>query len=205
MRLTGKHIGLGITASHCTYSEVSPQIEELKNEGAEVTAFATYSVLNTVTRFGDGKDWVKKIEQLTGNEVVDSIVKAEPFGPKTPLDCMVMAPLTGNSLSRFRQAQNDSAVLMAAKATLRNNKPVVIGISTNDGLGLNAPNIFPLLSIKNIYFIPFGQDDPVNKPQSLVAKMSLLTDTVVSAINGEQLQPVIIENFNRTADNSFLH
>lgn len=197
MRLDGKSIGLGITASHCTYSEVAPQILELKKEGADVTAFITYSVLNTVTRFGDGKDWVKKIEELTEHEVIDTIVKAEPFGPKTPLDCMIMAPLTGNSLSRFRQAQNDSPVLMAAKATMRNNNPVVIGVSTNDGLGLNATNIFPLLSMKNIYFIPFGQDDPVKKPQSLVAKMSLMTDTVVSAINGRQIQPVLIENYNR--------
>lgn len=199
LRLKGKSIGLGITASHCTYAEVSPQILELKKEGADVTAFVTYSVINTVTRFGDGHDWVKKIEELTGHEVVDSIVKAEPYGPKTPLDCMVLAPLTGNSLSRFRQAQNDSPVLMAAKATMRNNKPVVIGVSTNDGLGLNANNIFPLLSIKNIYFIPFGQDDPIKKPQSLVARMSLMKDTVISAIEGNQLQPVLIENFDRAS------
>jgi dipicolinate synthase subunit B len=148
-----------------------------------------------VTRFGDGRDWVKKVEEITGNEVVDSIVKAEPYGPKTPLDCMVIAPLTGNSMSKFARAQTDSPVLMAAKATLRNLSPVVLGISTNDGLGLNMANIATLMATKNIYFIPYGQDMPDKKPQSLVARMESLKATVEHALDGKQIQPVLIEKF----------
>ncbi|TCP30282.1 dipicolinate synthase subunit B [Scopulibacillus darangshiensis] len=195
MSLEGKHIGLGITGSHCTYDQVVPHIQDFIDDGAKVTAFVTYTVKNTVTRFGDGRDWIKKVEELTGNEVIDSIVTAEPFGPRTPLDCMVVAPLTGNSISKFANAMTDSPVLMAAKATLRNLNPVVLGISTNDGLGLNGANITKLLAAKNIYFIPFGQDDPEKKPNSLVARMSLMKDTVEEAINGKQLQPLIIEKF----------
>lgn len=195
MDLKGKHIGFGLTGSHCTYDQVVPQVEELLNAGAEVTAFVTYTVKNTVTRFGDGRDWVKKVEELTGNEVVDSIVKAEPYGPKKPLDCMVIAPLTGNSISKFARAQTDSPVLMAAKATLRNLNPIVLGISTNDGLGLNMSNIAILMAAKNIYFIPFGQDMPDKKPQSLVARMEVLKETVEAALEGKQIQPVIVEKF----------
>jgi dipicolinate synthase subunit B len=195
MDLKGKHIGFGITGSHCTYEQVVPQVEELIEAGAQVTAFVTYTVKNTVTRFGDGRDWVKKVEEITGNEVVDSIVKAEPYGPKTPLDCMVIAPLTGNSMSKFARAQTDSPVLMAAKATLRNLSPVVLGISTNDGLGLNMANIATLMATKNIYFIPYGQDMPDKKPQSLVARMESLKATVEHALDGKQIQPVLIEKF----------
>lgn len=108
---------------------------------------------------------------------------------------MVIAPLTGNSLSKFANALTDSPVLMAAKATLRNQKPVVLGISTNDALGLNGVNLMRLMSTKNIYFIPFGQDDPVKKPNSMVARMSMLEETIIAALNGKQLQPVIVERF----------
>lgn len=192
LRLKDKHIGFGLTGSHCTYEEVVPQFQRLIDEGATVTPFVTYTVKNTVTKFGDGKDWVKKVEEMTGNEAVDSIVKAEPFGPANPLDCMVIAPLTGNSLSKFANAMTDSPVLMGAKATLRNGNPVVLGISTNDGLGLNGVNIMKLMTTKNIYFIPYGQDNPYQKPNSLVANMELLVDTIESALNGKQHQPVLI-------------
>jgi dipicolinate synthase subunit B len=193
MKLIGKHIGFGLTGSHCTYDVVVPQIQGLVDEGANVSVFVTHTVKHTTTRFGDGKDWIKKVEEITRNEVVDSIVKAEPFGPKTPLDCMVIAPLTGNSVSKFANAMTDSPVLMAAKATLRNLSPVVLGISTNDGLGLNGINIMRLMSTKHIYFIPFGQDAPFKKPNSLVADMGYLIPTVTSAIEGKQLQPVLVE------------
>lgn len=193
MSLEGKHIGFGITGSHCTYSQVVPEVEKLVEAGCEVTAFVTYTVKQTVTRFGSGKDWVAKVQSITGNEVVDSIVKAEPYGPRKPLDCMIIAPLTGNSLSRFANAQTDSPVLMAAKATLRNRRPVVLGISTNDGLGLNLQNIAKLIVAKDIYFIPFGQDDPDHKPNSLVGRMDLMLETIESAILGKQLQPILVD------------
>ena len=192
MSLKGKRIGFGLTGSHCTYDAVVPQFRKLVDAGANVTPFVTYTVKNTVTKFGDGKDWIKKVEEITGNEAIDSIVKAEPFGPQTPLDCMVIAPLTGNSISKLANAMTDSPVLMAAKATMRNQRPVVLGISTNDGLGLNGVNIMKLMSTKNIYFIPYSQDDPFKKPTSLVAHMDLLTETIEAALKGKQLQPVLL-------------
>jgi dipicolinate synthase subunit B len=191
MDFNGKHIGFGLTGSHCTYDAVFPQIQKLVDLGAKVTPFFTHTVMQTTTRFGAEGEWVEKIREITGNEPVDSIVKAEPFGPKTPLDCMVIAPLTGNSISKFANAMTDSPVLMGAKATLRNQKPVVLGISTNDGLGLNGVNIMRLMATKNIYFIPFGQDDPVKKQNSLVAHMDTLVDTIELALQGKQLQPVL--------------
>ncbi|MBS4217698.1 dipicolinate synthase subunit B [Bacillus sp. FJAT-49711] len=194
MSLAGKRIGFGMTGSHCTYDAVVPEIERLMEQGAEVIPVVTFTLKNTNTKFGDGEDWVGKIEEITGRKVIDSIVDAEPLGPKMPLDCMVIAPLTGNSMSKFANALTDSPVLMAAKATLRNRNPVVLGISTNDALGLNGMNLMKLMSAKNIYFIPFGQDDPVNKPTSMVAKMEYLSEAVEAAIDGYQLQPVIREH-----------
>jgi dipicolinate synthase subunit B len=191
MDFEGKHIGFGLTGSHCTYDAVFPQIQKLVDLGAKVSPFFTHTVQHTATRFGDEGEWVEKIKEITGNEPVDSIVKAEPFGPKTPLDCMVIAPLTGNSISKFANAMTDSPVLMGAKATLRNQKPVVLGISTNDGLGLNGVNIMRLMATKNIYFIPFSQDDPVKKQNSLVAHMDILVETIEHALQGKQLQPVL--------------
>lgn len=195
MSLKGKRIGFGLTGSHCTYDAVYPEIERLVNEGAEVVPIVTFTVKNTETRFGKGEDWIDRIEKLTGKTAIDSIVKAEPLGPKEPLDCMVIAPMTGASMSKFANAINDSPVLMAAKATLRNQKPVVLGISTNDALGLNGVNLMRLIASKNIFFIPFGQDDPKNKPNSMVARMPLLKETVEAALRGEQLQPVLVERY----------
>lgn len=195
MSLQGKRIGFGLTGSHCTYDAVFPEIKRLVDSGVEVIPVVTYTVKNTETRFGSGEEWIERIEEVTGRKVIDSIVDAEPFGPKLPLDCMVIAPLTGNSMSKMANALTDSPVLMAAKATLRNRNPVVLGISTNDALGLNGVNLMRLMATKNIYFIPYGQDDPINKPNSMVAKMTLLQETVEEAIKGRQLQPVIIERF----------
>ncbi|EGQ27469.1 MULTISPECIES: dipicolinate synthase subunit B [Sporosarcina] len=190
--LEGKRIGLGITASHCTYDQLLPMISSLQKEGATVVPIITHSVLHAATRFGTGEEWIKRIEEATGEKVVSSIVEAEPFGPTNPLDCMVISPLTGNSMSRFANASTDSPVLMAAKATLRNEKPVVLGVSTNDALGLNGMNLMKLLNMKNVYFIPFGQDDCIKKPNSLIADFSLLPETTASAIQGKQLQPLLI-------------
>ncbi|MFD1735869.1 dipicolinate synthase subunit B [Bacillus salitolerans] len=193
--LKGKRIGFGLTGSHCTYDAVIRPIEQLVEAGADVLPVATTTVMTTDTRFGKGEDWIAKLEEITGNKLIDSIVKAEPLGPKIPLDCMIISPLTGNSMSKFANAMTDSPVLMAAKATLRNQKPVVLGISTNDALGLNGMNLMKLMATKNIYFIPFGQDAPDKKPNSMVARMSALKDTVIAAIEGRQIQPVIIERF----------
>lgn len=195
MNLEGKHIGFGLTGSHCTYGQVVPQIQRLVDAGARVTPFVTYTVKHTVTRFGDGKDWVRNVEDITGKKAIDSIVEAEPYGPYDPLDCMVIAPMTGNSISRFANAITDSPVLMAAKATMRNKSPIVLGISTNDALGLNGVNIMRLMDSKHVYFVPYGQDAPEKKETSLVSHMDFLQQTVESALDGKQLQPVIIEKF----------
>lgn len=198
MTLEGKRLGFGITGSHCTYDEVVPQIQKLIDTGAEVVPIVTFTVKNTDTRFGKGVDWIEKVEELTGRKVIDSIVEAEPLGPKYPLDCMIIAPLTGNSMSKLANAITDSPVLMAAKATMRNQRPIVLGISTNDALGLNGQNLMKLIAAKNLYFIPFGQDDPFNKPNSMVSDMDLLVDTVKAALEGKQLQPMIIERYKKS-------
>lgn len=197
MDVKGKRIGFGITGSHCTYEEVVPQIEKLVAAGAEVVPIVTQTVKNTTTRFGRGEDWVAKVEQITGKRVLDSIVAVEPLGPRNPLDCMVIAPLTGASMSKLANAITDSPVLMAAKATMRNHRPIVLGISTNDALGLNGVNLMRLMAAKDIFFIPFGQDDPLKKPKSMVADMDQLIPAVEAALEHKQLQPVLIERYNK--------
>ncbi|APC48581.1 dipicolinate synthase subunit B [Virgibacillus halodenitrificans] len=192
MSLEGKRIGFGFTGSHCTYDQVFPQLERLMEQKAEVVPIVTYTVRSTDTKFGNAEDHIDKIEKITGKSVISTMQEAEPLGPKYPLDCMVIAPLTGNSLSKMANALTDSPVLMAAKATMRNQSPVVLGISTNDALGLNGVNLMRLMASKFIYFIPYGQDDPHKKPNSLVAKMDLLSETVESALQFKQLQPVIV-------------
>lgn len=195
MNLSGKTIGFGVTGSHCTLAEIMPQIKRLADEGANVIPIITHSVATTDTYFGNAADWKKQLRDITGNEIVQTIVDAEPLGPKRPLDVMVIAPMTGATTSKLANALTDSPVLMAAKATMRNYRPVVVAISTNDGLGLNMANIAKLLASKDIYFVPFGQDAPEKKPKSLVAKMDLIKETCELALEGKQLQPVIIERF----------
>lgn len=195
MKLTGKTIGFGVTGSHCTLEEIMPQIKRLVDEGANVIPIITHTVATTDTYFGNAVDWKKQLRDITGNEIVASIVDAEPLGPKRPLDVMVIAPMTGGSTSKLANALTDSPVLMAAKATMRNHRPVVLAISTNDGLGLNMANIAKLMAAKDIYFVPFGQDAPEKKPKSLVARMELIKETCEMALEGKQLQPVIVEKF----------
>lgn len=193
--LKGKVVGFGLTGSHCTYDEVFPVMQELVDMGVKVIPVLSYTVQKTDTRFGDAADHLKKIKEITGEEPIMTIPDAEPLGPKRPLDCMVIAPMTGNSTSKFANALTDSPVLMAAKATLRNGSPVVVAISTNDALGLNGVNIMKLMATKNIYFVPLGQDHPFKKPNSLVADMTLIPETIENAILGIQLQPVLIERY----------
>jgi dipicolinate synthase subunit B len=194
MSLEGKRIGFGLTGSHCTYDAVFPQIEKLVNEEkAEVIPIVSYTVQKTDTHFGEAKEHLDKIEKITGKKLISTMPEAEPLGPREPLDCMVIAPLTGNSMSKFANALTDSPVLMAAKATMRNQNPVVLGISTNDALGLNGINLMRLMASKYIYFIPFGQDNPEKKPNSMVSDMDKLIEAVESALEFKQLQPVIIQ------------
>lgn len=193
--LRGKTVGFGITGSHCTYAEVFPEMERLVEQGVHIVPIFSNTVMGTSTRFGEAGEWGQKIETLTGEKGICTIPDAEPLGPSKRIDCMVIAPCTGSTLSRLANAQTDSPVLMAAKATLRNDRPVVIAISTNDGLGLNMANIARLMATKNIFFVPFGQDDPVNKINSLVADMARLQPTIAAALLKRQTQPVLIERY----------
>ncbi len=196
MNLNGKTIGFGLTGSHCTYAEVVPQIKRLKEAGARVIPIVSYTVQTTDTKFGEAAEWIAKIKEYSGEEeLIDSIVKAEPLGPSKLLDLMVIAPMTGNTTARLANALTDSPVLMAAKATLRNLRPLVVAISTNDGLGLNAMNVAKLLNTKHIFFVPFGQDSPETKSNSLVARMELIKETCELALEGKQLQPLIVEKY----------
>ncbi|TCS82998.1 dipicolinate synthase subunit B [Tepidibacillus fermentans] len=195
MDLKGKTIGFGLTGSHCTFAEVMPEVQKLVNAGANVIPIISYAVQTTDTRFGRTLDWQKQLKDITGNEIIATIVEAEPIGPKGLLDIMVIAPATGNTISKLANAITDSPVLMAAKGQLRNQKPVVVAVSTNDGLGLNGVNIGRLLATKNIFFVPFGQDSPMKKPNSLVARMELIKETCEEALEYRQLHPVLVEKF----------
>lgn len=193
MSLKGLSIGIGLTGSYCTFEKVVPVLEEMNRLGAELYPIITPSVKHHDTRFGKAEDWKKKISEVTGREPVDNIVGAEPVGPKSFLDVMVVAPCTGNTLAKLANGITDTAVLMAVKAQLRNAKPVVIAVSTNDGLGLNAKNIGILINTKNIFLVPFGQDNPIKKENSLVARVDLIIKTIKKALEGRQIQPVLIE------------
>ncbi|MGQ3480428.1 dipicolinate synthase subunit B [Paenibacillus sp. TY11] len=193
MSWQGKTVGYAITGSHCTFEEVMPVIQRFVDEGAKVVPIISNTVLTTDTRFGTSQSWQKQLKDITGNDIISTIVEAEPLGPSQILDVLVIAPLTGNSMSKLANAMTDSPVLMAAKAQLRNGRPLLLAISTNDGLGLNAANIAKLLVAKNIFFVPFGQDNPVKKPNSLVANMELIPEAAYEALQGKQLQPMIVE------------
>lgn len=191
----GMTVGFALTGSHCTFEEVMPQIKRFVDAGATVVPVASQTLMTTDTRFGTSESWQKQLKDITGNDIISSIVDAEPLGPSKRFNVLVIAPCTGNTTSKLANAMTESAVLMAAKAQMRNGRPLVLAISTNDGLGLNAFNIARLLTTKNIYFVPYGQDAPFAKPNSLVARMDLIMETCEASMEGRQLQPMIIERF----------
>ena len=186
-------IGFAITSSYCTVEKIMKNVLELVELGYDVVPIASPGVVNCDTRFGKGKDFKEVLEKITGKEVVSDIIEAEKFGPKEKLDLLVVAPATGNFIAKLANGITDSPVTMATKATLRNGSPIVIGVSTNDGLGMNGENIMKLLNTKNIYFVPFGQDNYVNKPNSLISHFDLLVPTINEALNDKQIQPVLQE------------
>lgn len=196
MNWSGITVGYALSGSHCTFAEVMPEIKRFVDAGANVVPIVSNTLMTTDTRFGKSEDWQTQLKEITGNELISTIVQAEPLGPSKLLDVLVIAPCTGNTTSRLANAITDSAVLMAAKAQMRNGRPLVLAISTNDGLGLNAANIAKLLVAKHIYFVPFGQDNPVQKPNSLVARMDLVLEACEAALQGKQLQPLLVERHN---------
>ena len=192
MDFSNFNIGYGITGSFCTFAKTKQEVIELTEMGANVIPIFSYQAQNCDTRFGNAKEFVEEICTITGNEGIRTIQQAEPIGPNNFLDIMVIAPCTGNTAAKLCTGIIDPPVLMATKAHMRNGKPLVIAISTNDALGMNFKTIGNLMNMKNIYFVPFGQDNYKSKPNSMIAKMSLLPDTIEAAMRGRQIQPMIV-------------
>lgn len=192
MNLSGKNIGVALTGSYCTFDAVFPQIEKLVRENANVTTIFSDRSQATDTRFGKAADFLDKAKTITGKVPVTTITEAEKLGPNNLLDILIIAPCTGNTLAKLASAITDSPVLMAAKGQLRNSKPVVIAISTNDALSNNLKNIGHLLNAKNIFFVPFGQDNYKVKPNSMVAQFDLIHPTLEAALEYRQLMPVLL-------------
>ncbi|MCM1273564.1 MAG: dipicolinate synthase subunit B [Clostridium sp.] len=192
MKLSGCNVGFGITGSFCTFDKIKTQIKVLKDEGANVIPVYSYNAYNLDNRFTEAAKFVQEIHDITNTEDIHSIQQAEPVGPKGLFDIMIIAPCTGNTAAKLCNGIVDTPVLMAAKAHMRNGRPLVISISTNDALGINFRSIGNLMVMKNIFFVPFGQDDYVKKPNSMVADVTKIVDTLEAALEGKQLQPVII-------------
>lgn len=188
-----KRIGFAMCGSYCTYERVFEEAEKLAAK-YELIPILSETAAATDTRFGAAGENVKRLIRITGKRVVSSIADAEPLGPATPMEALIIAPCTGNTLAKLANGITDSAVTMAAKAHLRNGRPLIIAFSTNDGLSGSAENIAKLLNRKNVYFVPFGQDDPAKKPRSLQADFSLLDETLKAALNGWQIQPLLVRS-----------
>jgi len=191
MDLSGKNIGFAMTGSFCTFSRVLKELEKLSVTGANLYPIMSEISFNTDTRFGSATEFRQRLEMICGNQIIKSVKEAEPIGPKSYLDLLIIAPCTGNSLAKLAAGVTDSSVTLAAKAHLRNQKPVLIAVSTNDGLGNSAKNIGVLMNAKNVYLVPFGQDDFEKKPNSLVADMTKILPAAEAALTGEQLQPIL--------------
>ncbi|MDR3599662.1 MAG: dipicolinate synthase subunit B [Desulfosporosinus sp.] len=193
MQFDGLKIGFALTGSHCMLHEAVKIMKRLVDEGADVTPIISYSVESMDTRFGKAEDWKQKFLEITHKESIHTIPEAEPIGPQKMFDCVVVVPCTGNTLAKLANGIIDTPVLMASKSHLRNQKPLVLAISTNDGLGFNARNLGTLLITKNIYLVPFGQDNPQVKANSLVAHMDKVPETILMACSGKQIQPVLLD------------
>jgi len=187
--MKNKSIGFAVTGSFCTFGTVIPVITELAKEN-NVIPILSYSASKTDTRFYKSKDFIRDLKDITKNNPITNIVGAEPIGPKKLFDAVVIAPATGNTLAKLAASITDTPVLMAAKAHLRNNRPLLIAVSSNDALSGNAKNIGALMSVRNIFFVPMSQDDPVNKDRSLIADFSLLIPALEKALELKQIQPI---------------
>ena len=187
-----KVIGFAVTGSFCTLSEALDQMELLAQTGAQVVPIISPIVAATDTRFGKAADFVDRIEAICGRASIRTVAEAEPIGPKKLLDLLVVAPCTGNTLAKLYNGIIDTSVTMACKAHLRNARPLVLAIATNDGLAINAKNIGGMMNVPNVSFVPFGQDDCEKKPTSLIAKFDLLLPTVEAALQGQKLQPLLM-------------
>ena len=187
-----KTVGFAVCGSFCTHDKAMGALEQVKARFARVVPIVSECTAGTDTRFGAAHDLMREMERICDYRVISSIKEAEPIGPKKLLDLLIIAPCTGNTLGKLAAGIADSSVTMAAKAHLRNGRPLLLAPSTNDGLAASAASIGALLARKYIYFVPFGQDDPEKKPASLVADFSQVADAARAALEGNQLQPLLL-------------
>lgn len=192
MNIKNKKIGVIMTGSFCTFSKVIEQIKEMVKIGADVIPIMSYNSYNLDTKFGKAEDFKKALEEITGKRIINTIQGAEPIGPKRMTDIMVIAPCSGNTISKLANSIIDTPATMATKSHLRNGNPVVLAISTNDGLSGSAENIGKLLNRANYFVVPFGQDNPITKPRSLVFNPQYIIPTIEEALDLKQIQPIIM-------------
>lgn len=190
--MNGIRVGFAMCGSFCTFAPVLAQAERLVQLGADVTPIMSMNASSLDTRFGKASDFAARLESICGKPVIKTIQDAEPIGPRKLLDLLLIAPCTGNTLAKLAGGITDTPVTLAAKAHLRNSRPIVIAVSTNDALAASAKNIGLLLNTRNIFFVPMRQDDTVAKPCSVVADFSYIPDSCQSALLGVQLQPVYL-------------
>jgi len=192
LNLKDKKIGFVLTGSFCTFSKTILKMKELIEKGAEVIPIMSFNSYNLDTKFGKAQDFINEIEEITGKKIIHTIQEAEPIGPKRLTDIMVVAPCSGNTMAKLACDIIDTPATMAVKSHLRNNLPVVIAPSTNNGLSGNAKNIGILLNRKHYYFVPFRQDNPITKPRSIVFDSEYIVKTIESALEDEQIEPILL-------------
>lgn len=192
MNFEGVKIGFVLTGSFCTFKKVIPKIKELKEKKASIIPIMSYNAYNLDTKFGKAEDFIIEIENICENKIIHTIQGAEPIGPKGLTDIMIIAPCSGNTMAKLACDIIDTPATMAAKSHLRNNRPLVIAPSTNNGLSGNAENIGKLLNRKNYFFVPFKQDNPITKPRSIVFDSDYIIKTLEFAIKGEQISPILL-------------
>lgn len=188
-----KNIGFAFTGCFCAHQNVIEEVRKLTKAGYNIVPILSEHSASIDTRFGKASELKKTLKELTGNTPIETIVGVEPLGPKNLIDILVVAPCSGNTLAKLANGVNDTSVTMAVKSMLRNNKPIVIGFTTNDAMGANFKNIALLMQTKNFYFVPFGQDDFNAKPKSLASDWTKIEDTINEASKGKQIQPVVVE------------
>lgn len=193
MVLEGKKIGYVFTGSFCTFKKSIEQLKKIAEEKAEIIPIMSYNSYNLDTKFGKAKEFIDEVEQITGNKIINTIQGAEPIGPKHLTDIMIIAPASGNTMAKLANDIIDTPAVMAAKSHLRNENPLVIAPSTNNGLSGNAMNIAKLLNMKNYYFVPFKQDNPITKPRSVVFDSEYIIPTLEQALDGKQIQPILLQ------------
>lgn len=195
MDLSGKTIGFAFTGSFCTFEKIKDALKLLLQENVHIIPIFSFNAYSIDSRFGNAASFVTEIESITHSLSIHTIQDAEIFGPNKILDLMIIAPCTGNTMAKLYNGITDTPVLMAAKAHLRNQAPLVLSVSTNDALSMNFKTIGNLMNIKNIYFVPFGEDQPEKKPASMIAHTELIIPTLKLALDGIQIQPVLQSPF----------